>query len=233
MTSITQLVKNNLELSKNIPLKIALYEAFKKTIVLREIPAGTRINEKEFSTELNISRTPIRYALGVLEEEKLVEHIPNRGIIVKGISLQDAHEIFEIRKSLETLASTTAMNKMTKADFDEMKELLETCEGYLLEHEIDNVLKNFNDFNNLIYEKSQMLRLKEIVSELQAYLLYFRRISISSDDRRRKALDEHWMIYRGIKNKDYQQVTLITHEHLNHSLDFIIQEMEQDNDPDR
>lgn len=233
MTSITQLVKNNLELSKNIPLKIALYEAFKKTIVLREIPAGTRINEKEFSTELNISRTPIRYALGVLEEEKLVEHIPNRGIIVKGVSLQDAHEIFEIRKSLETLASTTAMNKMTKADFDEMKELLETCEGYLLEHEIDNVLKNFNDFNNLIYEKSQMLRLKEIVSELQAYLLYFRRISISSDDRRRKALDEHWMIYRGMKNKDYQQVTLITHEHLNHSLDFIIQEMEQDNDPDR
>ncbi|MGT2958507.1 GntR family transcriptional regulator [Streptococcus bovimastitidis] len=233
MTSITQLVKNNLELSKNIPLKIALYEAFKKTIVLREIPAGTRINEKEFSTELNISRTPIRYALGVLEEEKLVEHIPNRGIIVKGVSLQDAHEIFEIRKSLETLASTTAMNKMTKADFDEMKELLETCEGYLLEHNIDNVLKNFNDFNNLIYEKSQMLRLKEIVSELQAYLLYFRRISISSDDRRRKALDEHWMIYRGMKNKDYQQVTLITHEHLNHSLDFIIQEMEQDNDPDR
>ncbi|VTS14279.1 GntR family transcriptional regulator [Streptococcus pseudoporcinus] len=230
MNSFTDVVKKNLALSKNIPLKIALYEAFKKTIVLREIPAGTRINEKEFSTELNISRTPIRYALSVLQEEKLVEHIPNRGIIVKGVSLQDAHEIFEIRKSLDTLASTTAMNKMTKADFDEMKQLLETCEGYLLDHEIDKVLQNFNDFNNLIYEKSQMLRLKEIVSRLQTYLLYFRRISISSDARRRNALDEHWMIYRGMKNKDYQQVTLITHEHLNHSLDFIIQEMEQSNE---
>ncbi|MCK1244808.1 GntR family transcriptional regulator [Streptococcus uberis] len=230
MNSITQIVKNNLELSQNIPLKIALYHAFKKTIVLREIPAGTRINEKEFSSELNISRTPIRYALGVLEEEKLVEHIPNRGIIVKGVSLQDALEIFEIRKALETLASTTAMNLMTKEDFEEMRQLLETCECYLKNQEIDKVLANFNDFNNLIYEKSQMLRLKEIVSELQAYLLYFRRISISSDDRRRKALDEHWLIYRGMKNKDYQQVTLITHEHLNHSLEFIIQEMEETND---
>nr|WP_281503957.1 GntR family transcriptional regulator [Streptococcus uberis] len=217
-------------MSQNVPLKIALYHAFKKTIVLREIPAGTRINEKEFSSELNISRTPIRYALGVLEEEKLVEHIPNRGIIVKGVSLQDALEIFEIRKALETLASTTAMNLMTKEDFEEMRQLLETCECYLKNQEIDKVLANFNDFNNLIYEKSQMLRLKEIVSELQAYLLYFRRISISSDDRRRKALDEHWLIYRGMKNKDYQQVTLITHEHLNHSLEFIIQEMEETND---
>lgn len=230
MNSITQIVKNNLELSQNVPLKIALYHAFKKTIVLREIPAGTRINEKEFSSELNISRTPIRYALGVLEEEKLVEHIPNRGIIVKGVSLQDALEIFEIRKALETLASTTAMNLMTKEDFEEMRQLLETCECYLKNQKIDKVLANFNDFNNLIYEKSQMLRLKEIVSELQAYLLYFRRISISSDDRRRKALDEHWLIYRGMKNKDYQQVTLITHEHLNHSLEFIIQEMEETND---
>ncbi|MBY4765060.1 GntR family transcriptional regulator [Streptococcus uberis] len=230
MNSITQIVKNHLELSQNVPLKIALYHAFKKTIVLREIPAGTRINEKEFSSELNISRTPIRYALGVLEEEKLVEHIPNRGIIVKGVSLQDALEIFEIRKALETLASTTAMNLMTKEDFEEMRQLLETCECYLKNQEIEKVLANFNDFNNLIYEKSQMLRLKEIVSELQAYLLYFRRISISSDDRRRKALDEHWLIYRGMKNKDYQQVTLITHEHLNHSLEFIIQEMEETND---
>lgn len=191
MTSITEVVKNNLELSQNKPLKIALYDAFKKTIILREIPAGTRINEKEFSTELNISRTPIRYALGVLEEEKLVEHLPNKGIIVKGVSLDDAHEIFEIRKALDTLASTTAMIKMTDDDFEEMRQLLETCEGYLVNNQVDKVLDNFNDFNNLIYVKSQMLRLKEIVSELQAYLLYFRRISISSVERRRKALDEH------------------------------------------
>ncbi|MGT2888280.1 GntR family transcriptional regulator [Streptococcus didelphis] len=222
-------VKNNLELSKSIPLKQALYQALKKTIILREIPAGTRINEKEFSNELNISRTPIRYALSVLEEEKLVEHIPNKGIIVKGVSLADAHEIFEIRKALDTLASTTAMNQMSSEDFQEMKDLLETCEGYLANNAFDLVLDNFNAFNNLIYKNSKMLRLKEIVSELQAYLLYFRRISISSDKRRRKALDEHWLIYRGMQNKDYQQVTLITHEHLNNSLDFIIQEMEAKN----
>ena len=117
MSAIIQAVKKNLDITQNKPLKISLYEAFRKTIILGEIPAGTRINEKEFSTELNISRTPIRYALNELTKEHLVEHIPKIGVIVKGISIKDAHEIYEIRKSLDTLATINAMKLMSKEDF--------------------------------------------------------------------------------------------------------------------
>ncbi len=63
----------------------------KKTIILGDIPAGGRINEKEISEKLNISRTPIRHALEKLEEEKLVERKHGSGVIVQGISLKDAH----------------------------------------------------------------------------------------------------------------------------------------------
>lgn len=227
MNPIIEAVKANLDLSKNVPLKQAFYEALRKTIILSQIPAGSRINEKEFSTELNISRTPIRHAIQVLIEEKLVEHIPKKGIIVRGISAKDAVEIFDIRKALDTLATTKAMYKMTEADFEEMRAVLTECEGMISDDKnIDKILANFNQFNNLIYEKSQMLRLREIVTELQTYLVYFREISISSLERRTKALEEHWIIYRGMKNQDIEQVTLITHEHLNRSLDFILKEME-------
>ena len=122
--SVITAVKNNLDLSQNVPLKVAFYEALRKTIILSEIPAGCRINEKELASALNISRTPIRYALGVLEEEKLVEHIPKRGIVVRGISLKDAIEIFDIRKALDTLAATKAMYLMTDKDFADMKKIL-------------------------------------------------------------------------------------------------------------
>ncbi|MGT2681651.1 GntR family transcriptional regulator [Streptococcus porci] len=228
MNPIIEAVKANLDLSKNVPLKQAFYEALRKTIILSQIPAGSRINEKEFSTELNISRTPIRHAISVLIEEKLVEHTPKRGIIVRGISAKDAVEIFDIRKALDTLATTKAMYKMTEADFKEMKAVLTECEEMISDDKnIEKILANFNQFNNLIYEKSQMLRLREIVTELQTYLIYFREISISSLERRTKALEEHWIIYRGMKTQDIDQVTLITHEHLNRSLDFILKEMEE------
>ncbi|MCB5106831.1 GntR family transcriptional regulator [Streptococcus mutans] len=230
--SVITAVKNNLDLSQNVPLKVAFYEALRKTIILSEIPAGCRINEKELASALNISRTPIRYALGVLEEEKLVEHIPKRGIVVRGISLKDAIEIFDIRKALDTLAATKAMYLMTDKDFSDMKKILTDCEDFIEDGDIETILDNFNQFNDLIYlndliyRKSQMLRLREIVTELQTYLRYFREISIASVERRKRALKEHWIIYRGMRNKDVEQITLITHEHLNASLDFILQQME-------
>lgn len=230
MNSVANAVKKNLDLSQNVPLKIAFYEALRKTIILSEIPAGSRINEKELATALNISRTPIRYALGVLQEEKLVEHIPKRGIIVRGISLKDAIEIFDIRKALDTLAATKAMYLMNEEDFAEMKKILTDCEGFIDDGDIETILDNFNQFNDLIYRKSQMLRLREIVTELQTYLRYFREISIGSVERRKRALKEHWIIYRGMRNRDIEQITLITHEHLNSSLEFILQQMESRQD---
>ena len=227
MSNIVEAVKKNLDLTQNKTLNVLIYEAFRKTIILGDIPAGTRINEKVFAEELNISRTPIRLAMKQLVNEKLVEHIPKAGIVVKGIRIKDAYEIYDIRKSLDTLATIKAMNQMTEADFQELQTLLEQGEQYNEADEIELVLKNFCDFNAFIYEKSQMPRLKSIVLELQAYLVYFRDIAIRSTKRRDKALEEHWLIFRGMKTKNVEQITLITHEHLDRSLQFILAEMER------
>lgn len=227
MSNIVEAVKKNLDLTQNKTLNVLIYEAFRKTIILGDIPAGTRINEKVFAEELNISRTTIRLAMKQLVNEKLVEHIPKAGIVVKGIRIKDAYEIYDIRKSLDTLATIKAMNQMTEADFQELQTLLEQGEQYNEADEIELVLKNFSDFNAFIYEKSQMPRLKSIVLELQAYLVYFRDIAIRSTKRRDKALEEHWLIFRGMKTKNVEQITLITHEHLDRSLQFILAEMER------
>lgn len=227
MESVITAVKQYLDLSQNRPLKISVYEALRKTIILGDIPAGKRINEKELSEELNISRTPIRFALQELVKEQLVSHLPRVGIVVKGISIKDAYEIFDIRKALDTLATIKAMELMTENDFDQLQALLERGNHYNQSDQVDELLENFSDFNLFIYEKSRMLRLKTIVTQLQAYLLYFRDISIRASSRRSLALEEHWIIFRGMKNQNTEQITLITHEHLDHSLQFILKEMER------
>lgn len=227
MNAMIENVRQNLDFSQNKPLKVLVYEAFRKTIILGQIPAGSRINEKEFSDTLNISRTPIRYALRQLVDEQLVEHVPKIGIVVKGISKKDAYEIFDIRKSLDTLATIKAMEKMDEKDFLELKELLTYGDKLNEEDRVGELLANFSDFNTFIYEKSQMLRLKGIVMELRSYLLYFRDISIRSSERRSVALAEHWLIYRGMKTNNIAQIKMITQEHLDHSLQFILAEMER------
>lgn len=130
MNKVVEALRKNLDLTQNKTLNVLIYEAFRKTIILGDIPANTRINEKVLAEELNISRTPIRLAMKQLVNEKLVEHVPKIGIVVKGIRIKDAYEIYDIRKSLDTLATIKAMNQMTKEDFIELKELLLRGESY-------------------------------------------------------------------------------------------------------
>ena len=232
MDSTVEAVKANLDINSNQTLKVSVYHAFKRTIILGEIPAGERINESVFSEEMNISRTPIRYALEQLLKEELVEHVPGIGMIVRGISIKDAYELYDIRKALDTLAFTKAMHLMTEEDFDELERHLQS--GYSIQTKesddrIDNLINNFSGFNAYVYEKSQMRRLPKIIDELQAYLVYFRELSIRSEVRSKIALEEHFLILRGMRNKDVETMTMLIHEHLDHSLKFIIEDMENRN----
>ncbi|MFL2136046.1 GntR family transcriptional regulator [Ruoffia sp. FAM 24228] len=232
MDSTVEAVKANLDINSNQTLKVSVYHAFKRTIILGEIPAGERINESVFSEEMNISRTPIRYALEQLLKEELVEHVPGIGMIVRGISIKDAYEIYDIRKALDTLAFTKAMHLMTEEDFDELERHLQSGDSIQKKESddrIDNLINNFSGFNAYVYEKSQMRRLPKIIDELQAYLVYFRELSIRSEVRSKIALEEHFLILRGMRKKDVETMTMLIHEHLDHSLKFIIEDMENRN----
>lgn len=227
MSIVTEQVGKNLDMTVNKPLKTLVYEAFKKTIILGEIPAGERINEKEFAEKMNISRTPVRFALKKLTEEQLVEHEPGIGVIVKGISVKDAYEIYDIRIALDTLATLKATELMNLQDFQGLEAIVE--EGKLLNEagKVREVLQNFSDFNTYIYDQAQMLRLKSIVANLEAYLVYFRDIAIGAKERRDVALQEHEALVESMKNRETDKIPLIIKEHLNHSLHFIVKEMQK------
>ncbi|AVK64364.1 GntR family transcriptional regulator [Lactobacillus sp. CBA3606] len=229
MDATVQAVANNLDLSQNTPLKDALLDALRKTIILGDIAAGTRINEKKLSEGLNVSRTPIRYALRRLASENLVESIPGVSMVVRGITIKDAYEIFDIRKELDALATRKAMLRMTAVDFETLRELLEQTERELDVVPDITMVSYFTDFNQFIYQHCEMPHLVTIVFKLQAYLVYFRDISIMSRERRALALQEHWRIYQAMVNQDEAQINLIIREHLGQSLQFIVKEMRAHN----
>lgn len=227
LSDFVAIVRSNLDITQNKTLKVSLYEALKRTITLGEIPAGEWINEKELSDALNISRTPIRHALEKLEVERLVERIHGSGVVVRGISIRDAQEIYDIRKALDSLATITAAKKMTDEDFDEMETLLKEADAYYETKETEKLLNNFRDFNHYIYDKSEMNRLASIIIDLKEYFSYFRDMSINSVIRSGPALEDHWTIYQGMRNRDWEELEAIIYKHLDDSLKFILEEMER------
>ncbi|MGX7394332.1 GntR family transcriptional regulator [Carnobacterium mobile] len=219
---------NFTDISQFKPLNEIVFDGIRKAIITGRIPVGQRIKEKEFAERMNISRTPIREALHRLEKEGLVEYIPKFGTIVKRITIEDAKEIYQIRQALDVVATINAMTRMTKEQFDELKQLLvKTEEVNKKNQDVEEVIRLFSIFNEKIYQFSDMPRLTSIVTKLREYLMRFRDISLTEEGRRKKALNEHWMIYRGMYNKDEEQIKLIINEHLSYSEKFILAEMEK------
>lgn len=211
----------------NKPLNQIVFEGIREAIIQGDIPVGERINEKEYSTMLNISRTPIREALRRLEKEGLVEYIPNYGVTVKKVSIQDAKEIFEIRKALDTIATISAMEQMTEEEFQILENELLAAEKADQEGNVDRVIKTSSRFNDLIYEFSRKKRLVSIVVKLREYIKRFRDMCLTSDKRRKDAIKEHRRIFECMKAKDVEQLTKEVYAHTSEAEYYIIKEMKR------
>jgi len=213
------------DLSQNKPLNEIVFEGLRNAIIKGIIPIGERINESVYAEKMNISRTPVREALRRIQEEGLVEYVPHYGVVVKKITIEDAIEIYQIRKALDILAAQNAMRIMTEEQFDEMEALLHKTDEADKRGDFREVIELSKRFNDMIYTFSRMPRLDIIAKKLRQYLMRFRDISLTENERRRKALDEHWILYRNMRQKNYEQVAIITTEHLDYSEKFILKEM--------
>ncbi len=78
--------------------------ALRELILKNEFEPGTRISEVAVAKRLGVSRTPVRLALGVLENEGLVTGEPNRGFSVRSFTVDEILAGFDVRGALEGLA---------------------------------------------------------------------------------------------------------------------------------
>jgi len=86
-------------------LRQQAYEQLKRWIQTGELPPQAFLSERQLVTRLGMSKTPIRAALGLLESQGLVAISPQQGIVVRGLSVQETNDLFEMRLALEPFAA--------------------------------------------------------------------------------------------------------------------------------
>ncbi|GAA4711865.1 GntR family transcriptional regulator [Pseudonocardia yuanmonensis] len=101
----------------------------RRLIMEGELAPGSRLQEVELATQLGVSRTPVREALRTLSSEGLVEVLANRGARVARWSVEDLHEIYDLRIMLEAHAAERAAGRMHAAETDRLTELCEQMEA--------------------------------------------------------------------------------------------------------
>ena len=115
-----------------INLKTLAYNTIRSKIVTCQYAPGTFLNEEQLTTELSLSRTPVRDALGRLEQEGLLEIRPKCGILVRPLTLNDIDMIFEVRMMYEPYVLTHYGANLSVSALNEFYDIFKkTCAALL------------------------------------------------------------------------------------------------------
>ena len=95
----------------------------RQRIVEGQLAPGAKLNERELSESLQVSRTPLREAIKMLAAEGLVELLPNRGAVVAQMSAQDVADTFELIAGLEGQSGELAAGRIGEAQLVEIRAL--------------------------------------------------------------------------------------------------------------
>ncbi len=183
---------------KTLPLREKVFQFLRNSILDGKIEPGENLVETKLADDLGVSRTPIREAFRKLELEGLVSSVPNKGVVVKGISKQDTKDIFSIRMHLEPLAASWAALRITPDEITKLEENLQLMEFYIKRGDLHQASKKNTDFHAIIFEAAKSNPLKQILNSLQEYVHLARLASLKNPGRPEKALDEHKCIFDAI-----------------------------------
>jgi DNA-binding GntR family transcriptional regulator len=98
------------------PLSERAYRGIRELIVTLELAPGSPLSERDLMERLGLGRTPIREALRILAQERLVTVYPRRGIVVSPVDVGDLGALSEARLALESFAARCAAERATPED---------------------------------------------------------------------------------------------------------------------
>jgi len=203
-------------------LRSKVFTQIQSDILDGKYSPGDSLVETKLSEELGVSRTPVREAMRQLELEGLVQSIPNKGTLVKGVSPQDIKDIYTIRMRIEGLAARWAAEKITEEELLELQEALELEEFYTVKNDSGHLLRFDSKFHDIIFNASKSPPLRNMLQNFHLYIQHARTISMESPNRAQKMLDEHRAILRAIENKDADSAERLTTEHIKNARDNLL-----------
>ncbi|MFL9925306.1 GntR family transcriptional regulator [Herbaspirillum lusitanum] len=177
---------------------------------------GDKLRQDEVARRFEVSTTPVREAFRGLRSEGLVFIDANKGVVVKGLTVDDVAEIYELRIALEPLLAKKAVSSIApesllaaQAIHEEMCASSDPHQWSALNREF-HIKLMMSEENSRLYEIVKNLL---VVAEPYVSLSIFIHPKILQVDN-----EEHAMILDGYNKKNGKQVEKIVKQHLEQTL---------------
>ncbi len=195
------------------------YEMIRQRIVTLKLAPNAVVDEGRLQEELNLGRTPIREALKRLELERLVNIIPRRGIFVTPINLTDLQRLYEMRLTLECLATELASKRGTAVHWQEMAHVLEQVNTL---HDItpEQLIIIDDQCHRIIYQAADNQFLEQTLMALYPLSLRMWNVALAKlGDKKENVVKyehivEHEQIMIALKEGATEESVSLMHQHI-------------------
>lgn len=205
----------------------SITEHLRDLIMTGDLKAGAKLSEVEISTQLGVSRPPLREAFRKLENEHLIVAKPRRGVFVAEISVIDCEHVYEARKMLECQAVSMLQSNNTRV-IPGIEEALKVSENYILSEDDNSkaILSFFNvmsAFHKRIIEATQNEWIVRFYESLSSSLTRYQVLYLHIAGSKEVSLADHRSIYNKIKRGRYEDARMDMINHINRTK-FLLEE---------
>lgn len=203
-----------LNMNAYLPLRDVVFNTLREAILKGELKPGERLMELQLAGKLGVSRTPIREAIRMLEQEGLAVTIPRKGAEVAKMTEKDMEDVLKIREALDELAVSLACEQISGDELERLKQTMHEFEEYTKTGEVKRIAEADVRFHDIIYQATRNPKLVNMLNNLREQM-YRYRVEYLKDERNYPTLvREHNEIVEGLIGKDKQKVTAAMHDHV-------------------
>jgi DNA-binding GntR family transcriptional regulator len=199
------------------PLSDQAYQLIKSMIISSEIGPGEPVAESLLAKRLDISRTPVRQALGRLRDDGLVIAEPRKVPFVARLDRKYVEHVYQIRGYLEPLAARQAVELVPVSDIDAFERELIGLKTQINANQLEGIKAAFLNFTAMLlrYNSNDLLGL--FVARLQDHVLRIRNAMPPDRDEWLLAEYDYLQVELGhLRARDGQALESVLRQHLEH-----------------
>ncbi|HEY7125516.1 MAG TPA: GntR family transcriptional regulator [Ktedonobacterales bacterium] len=191
-----------------------VYERLRQKILDGTIAPGTILSQVQLAQQLGVSRTPLREALRLLQEERLVLAEPNHRVQVTDINLEEVESLYASRIMLEPLALALTVPQLAQKDLDALARARDAMRGAGAARDNDAWELGNRRFHELLAMHAEERIRATIQRSIDASERY-RRIKLQTVPHAREIAEgEHAAIYTACRERNADAAVELLARHL-------------------
>ena len=203
-------------LSANVSFRDQAYAALKQAITEADIyshPHELRLDERQLSRSLGVSRTPIREAMTLLEQEGFLRTVPRRGIFIVRKTKRQIIEMIEMWAALESMAARLATVNASDDDIAGLRTMFDEFRTSTPAEHIEEYSEANIAFHQAIIRLSGSHLMGKTIDNLFIHVRAIRRLTISQSDRAARSIVDHMRIIEALERRDTELAERLVREH--------------------